>query len=125
MFVISADGESSSDGSQHYKEFLYCQLYDSERTRLADALYKKDSAKCSALEVVFNRPAYLKRNTPYRILVLFQRAGTYSHATASSEEISEDVRFKFGPTSNDPFPVIAGTRDGVIRGVIYSFGETS
>ncbi|XP_076633011.1 BTB/POZ domain-containing protein 2 [Colletes latitarsis] len=97
-----------------YTEILYAHLLDSDGTRLT---YTHLSTKVNIntlVEIMFNRPVYIRKNTVYRVGVVFNKIGWYPMGACNLSVSCDNVYFQFGIGDS-----ANSVRDGLIRSIIF------
>lgn len=100
-----------------YCEILYAHLLDSHGSRLTYTHSNQRVIYDSIIEVMFNRPVYIQKHKIYKVGVVFNKAGWYQQYTCVPSVTCDNVTFTFGMGGVDTF------RDGLIRGIIYTYSR--
>ncbi|CRL06976.1 CLUMA_CG020014, isoform A [Clunio marinus] len=98
-----------------YSEIIYAHLLDSHSSRLTYTHSNQRVPYDSDSEIFFDRPMFIQSNKVYKIGVAFNKIGFYQEHSVHPTFRASNITFTFN-TGNS----IDTTREGLIRGIIYS-----
>lgn len=98
-----------------YSEILYAHLLDSHGSRLTYTHSNQRVPYDSDSEILFDRPMFIQSNKVYKVGVVFNKIGFYQEHAVHSTFRTSNITFTFNTGSPTDT-----TREGLIRGIIYS-----